>query len=353
MILNAPHLELTKRLYLKPAVFLFIGCMLISGCSGSKKISTDTKDPEVKYSIISVIHADANYVYHNDGELLKANEEALKQSVSIAENASKGEFFIFHQKPERKAFLFFPKKDRELYHYRNGKLLRKINYSPLGGGFDKEVELYLKYSVKNDTQSYFLYFGHEIPTYSNRNYHHSMPDQEFNTEVFTNDLRNFTENFELSILSTCNNGNPYMLNKLKNISKKVVASPQNLHLSYLHIEDLNMLENESMVPTIDLADSIASSSYQLLTEKLQTAVTIGVYDSESLKKNTDFTKMVKHYEEYIERRNAGEFFTDNSDCSALESLMKMPEKGVKIYYKAAAFGRKASKNTHSGWGCKK
>ena len=65
----------------------------------------------MRYSLISIIHADANYLYHVDGQAKKANDEALKESIETAQNAKHGEVFIFHQKPERKAFFLFPRKE--------------------------------------------------------------------------------------------------------------------------------------------------------------------------------------------------------------------------------------------------
>ena len=67
-------------LSLKAAFFLTL--IILSGCSGSKSVIT-TETDSVRYSLISIIHADANYLYHVDGQAKKANDEALKESIEI------------------------------------------------------------------------------------------------------------------------------------------------------------------------------------------------------------------------------------------------------------------------------
>ncbi len=342
---------LKKRPHSYNVVFLLVAVFLTIGCSGSKTISQKQDPGEVHYRIISLIHADANYLYHDQGEAKKANEEALKESIETARNAKKGEVFIFHQKPERKAFLFFPKKDRVFYHYRNGKLLNKGNYSPIDGGFTTEAQIYQSYSSKKDTKEYLIYFGHEIPTFKDRNYHRSMSDMNFDTEIFTNDLKKFSSHFDVTILSTCNNGNPYMMEKLRAVTDVAVASPQNLHLSYMSMEKFDLLEKNDSIPNGVFADFFAQHAFDKLSSNLSTMVTISVYWLTAFDDNLE--ELSNSYSEHLQKTSKKPLFTDNADCKDLNIYSEpLHFYGMTVFYKAPEFGKKANQKKHSGWGCK-
>jgi|TARA_R100000541_G_scaffold52181_1_gene59825 hypothetical protein len=335
-------------LSLKAAFFLTL--IILSGCSGSKSVIT-TETDSVRYSLISIIHADANYLYHVDGQAKKANDEALKESIETAQNAKHGEVFIFHQKPERKAFFLFPRKDRVFYHYRNGSLINKGSYSPLDGGLSAEAEIYRTHSTKKDRKEYLIYFGHEIPTFKDRHYHRSMPDMNFDTDIFTSDLKKFSSRFDVTILSTCNNGNPYMMERLQSITDVAVASPQNLHLSYMSMEKFDLLEKNASIPNPIFADFFAHNAFEKLSSNLSTMVTISTYWLSGL--NKDLPEISKLYEKHLTNTSIKPFFTDNIDCQNLDIYNEpLHLYGMLVLYKPPAFGRNADKKTHSGWGCK-
>lgn len=327
---------------------------LFWGCSSSQKISTNKttssfSNPE--YSLTYLIHGDANYLYHENGKDYEADEEALNDALDIARNANSGEVFIFHLKPERKILGLFPKKDRHYYHFVHGKLLEEGKYSPSDGGFSKEGIIYNELATPTTKRNFLFYFGHEIPTFKDQHYHSSQPKQIFNTEVFSDHISKFSSSFDLTILATCNNGNPKMLHALGEKTDYVIASPQNLHLSYLSLEKLSLLEEDPTIDTKLLADSIAENSFSTLSSKLQTMVTVGVYDLSTI--NDYSGKLATEYDNYLENVSAKPRFTDNIDCasiSELETLLR--SSGVKLYFSPPAFGRKASISSHSGWGCK-
>lgn len=352
MILNPLNKLFLKRLSFKrPAFLIFICIWVFTGCSSTKTLES-IEDQEIQYSLISVIHADANYLFHENGVSKKADKVALKKLIALAEKAEHGEVFIFHQKPERRAFLFFPKKDRVYYHYKNGILVNSGKYSPTDGGFTKESELYKALSQNPTSQkTYFAYFGHEIPTFTNRAYHRSSPEMEFSTEIFSNHLQSFSSDIALTILSTCNNGSPLMMERLKDVTQTVIASPQNLHLSYLSLDKFELLESKPQISTHILADSIAQDSFSKLSSFLQTMVTVAVY---SLDETRDYTTALSlKYEQHLKSVKAKPLFTNNADCKNIELLDSvMDTTGVNIYFKPASFGRKAGDSTHSGWGCK-
>lgn len=333
--------------------FFSLGIILLCSCNKELVKQPDlTTQIDVQYSIISIIHADADYLYHEAGTARKADEEALQKSIKMAEKAQNGEVFIFHQKPEKKAWFIFPKKDREWYHYKNGVLINKGKYSPMDGGFQQESNLYTQHSAykEGDRKPILMYFGHEIPTFQ-RNYHHSQTENEFNSSIFSESLKKFSNNFELIGLSTCNNGNPLLMNSLLNKAEVVVASPQNLHLSYLEVSAFSVLETKPTIKGKALADSVAHSSFMRLSNQLQTTVTVSIYSLQELRAELPYFAEV--YQNYIQQNEANNYFSDNIDCAAIEKLTQyVPVNGVKTYYKAPAFGRSASKNNHSGWGCK-
>jgi hypothetical protein len=328
--------------------FLFLGCSSSSNMTDS---SVESISKNSDYSLIYMIHGDANYLYHDNGEDYNADEQALQDALEIARKATSGEVFVFHQKPERKILGLFPKKDRVVYHFVNGYLLNKQKYSPADGGFTTEAELYNFLSTADGDRSFFFYFGHEIPTFSTQSYHSSQSNKAFNTDIFSDHLSLFNTYFDLIALSTCNNGNAKMMAALSDKADFVIASPQNLHLSYLSLSKLELLENDPELETSLLADSLAKDSYDKLTSTLQTMVTVGVYD---LSKINDYSsELAENYSDYLEDVSAKPRFTDNIDCAKIPLLSStINSSGVTLYYKSSAFGRKTNQKTHSGWGCK-
>jgi hypothetical protein len=209
------------------------------------------------------------------------------------------------------------------------------------GGFTTEAVLYNSLSTANKARSFFFYFGHEIPTFSTQSYHSSQSNKAFNTDIFSNHLSLFNTYFDLITLSTCNNGNPKMMDALSNKTDFVIASPQNLHLSYLSLSKLELLENDPEINTTILADSLAKDSFYKLTETLQTMVTVGIYD---LSKISDYnSELAEKYSNYLEDVSEKPRFTDNIDCANIPLLSSIINSiGVTFYYKPPDFGRKAN-----------
>lgn len=339
-------------------LWLLAGIGLVSGaCTGSRSLNKQVpvnKDTAPDYSLIYVIHGDGDYLYHDDGKAIKADEHAVKKAYSVALKAHHGEVFIFHQKPERKAALFFPKKDREWFHYRNGKLIDYGTYSPQNGGFQAEARIYTARTEARNADTYFFYFGHEIPQAPNPVYHRSASDLYYDSRTFARDLSLFSNNIALTTLSTCNNGTPSMIRSLSGKTEAVVASPTELHLSYLDTEGILMLENAPDTDVIALADTISMTSYQRLSQEVATAVTIAVYDLRVVSEYVD-----ELYEPYLEYKNSTSVtnsrITTARDCFSLPEYANIDQtEGVQVFYSAPQFGVKKRERaaTHSGWGCK-
>lgn len=335
-------------------IIISVPILFFIGCSTTQKVQPNSsveplKDPT--YSLIYLIHGDANYLYHKNGQDLNADKEALIDALDIAKNAHSGEVFIFHQKPENKILGLFPKKDRVFYHYRNGILINKSKYSPVDGGFSSEVDIYQSLSSVSDGNRFLFYFGHEVPTFDSQTYHASQPEANFDTDIFADDISGFGGQLSMTVLSTCNNGSPQMMEAITGKTKVVIASPQNLHLSYLSLDKLSLLEEDVDISPLALADSVAQDSFKKLSSFLQTMVTVSIYDLDRM--SGYLPGLATQYEDHLKSVEATPLFTDNSDCNTLMDLKSsMQTNGVKVYYKAPAFGRKSGDKTHSGWGCK-
>lgn len=332
--------------------FLACSCLLVfAGCSATQKSVSDEQN-DVQYTLIYVIHGDANYTYHRDGNLRKADLDALNRAIKTARHAEHGEVFIFHQKPERKQLFLFPQKDRLMYHFRNGELVGGKSYSPVLGGLQAEANLYHQHKTKTSERSIFLYYGHEIPSKAlNLVYHQSQPYVRLSTEIFVDDLSQFENHFNLVVLSTCNNGNPLMIQELSGIAETLVASPQNLHLSHLTDSSLQQLESNPEITTKELANSLAKESFVRLSEFLQTMVTVGVYDLGEIR--PQIHPIAQTYRTHLNTIEQNSLFVDNIDCQVLPEFQSpLPQDGVTLYYQPPAFGTQSVTAGHSGWGCK-
>ncbi len=316
----------------------------------------------VHYTFIYLIHGDANYLYHNrEGIPLQADKQVLEEAKRIAENAENGEVFIFHLKPETQIFWIFPRKDRHFLYYRNGKLIYEKNYSPHSKKqpFVTEAKLYRYFHQGKQKDSsgekILLYFGHEIPTRTGMAYFQSRPNAQFNTALFAKGLDKFlpseTEQFDLTVLSTCANGTPKMVHALAPTTDYLLASPQNLHLSHIDTKALQLMDKPGEISDAKLASKIATDTYKRLSSFLQTVISLSVYHTDEM--NEYLPELAKRYEAYLKQHSYATPSVQNIDCNRLPFFnSKKAATGVKVWYRPPQFGRKAGNENHSGWGCK-
>ena len=81
------------------------------------------------------------------------------------------------------------------------------------------------------------------------------------------------------ILSTCFGGTPYTIGALGTFARYIIASPDNLHLSYFDFHSLERLDlsvRDGDVPAF--AKQFAHQAFDRLTGDIQTAVSVAVYD---------------------------------------------------------------------------
>ena len=369
--MRKPNSPLVKSA-LYPRIFLCIGCagliVFLSSCSGGLPVQREFKMVEkdslaVQYSLLFIIHGDGDYLYHDSsGNKYNADEETLAEAKKIAEENPRAEVFIFHQKPGSYFLFFFPLRDGEFYYYLNGQLIANESYwrDDEQSNLDNEVEFYHRFRANNQHEmaSIFLYFGHEIPEFGGAGYDAAYPDRTFTVHDLANGLKGFRSDsvrFDLLILSTCFGGTPYTIDMLGSYARTIIASPDNLHLSYFDLHLLEHLENslpDGGIPSF--AKRFARQSFDRLTRDIQTAVSVAVYDVDRVQ---EFLHSVHRFYSNTLTTFKGNTRISSAkighcDCAELpEYLLPTMYEGVNVFYRPAQFGRLKNKKSHSGWEC--
>ena len=342
--------------------------LLLCSCSAGPPLETgrgadDGGGPPPAYSIVFVIHGDGEYLYHDArGIEYQADEEALAGAKRIALRNPRAEVFVFHQIPRKHFLFFFPIHDGEFSYYRNGRLIANEPYwrdqgsSPL----DPEVTLYRRYHANNvrEPLHLFVYCGHEIPEFGGAGYDASFPDRPFTVQDLAHGLNGFTgdsSRFDLLVLSTCFGSTPYSIGVLGPSARYIIASPDNLHLSYFDLRSLERLDLSLQGGDVHaFAKKFARQSFDRLTMDIQTAVSVAVFDVDRVQ---DFLHAVHGTYNHTLSALEGEAqpstgAIERCDCAdipayALPSLSR----GVEVLYRPARFGRSKNKENHSGWEC--
>jgi hypothetical protein len=277
----------------------------------------------------------------------------------VAERNPQAEVFIFHEKPRKHAMLFFPLRDGRFYYYREGRLLAKESYWRDQGSsrFDPEVTLYHRFSVGGQPppMRFFLYFGHEIPEYDGLGYDASYSHRTFNIGDLSDGLKQMTRDstlFDLVVLSTCFNGTPHTISALSSYARTIVASPDNLHLSYFDLHpfeqlDVGLQDGDAAA----FANDFARRTFDRLSEELQTAISVAVYDVDRVQGYLHAVDPIyDHTLTTLKAQSPG--FSEHYDC-AEDAAYALPERseGVDVFYRPPRFGRLQHKQNHSGWEC--
>jgi hypothetical protein len=364
---------MTARIAVGTLVMISSACcaalvMTLSSCSTGVPAERDVpQEPDVasgiRYSIVCIIHGDGDYGYHDTaGGEHAADEEAVAGAQRIAQQNPLAEVFIFHQKSRDHILFLFPRHDGEFLYYRNGRLVVQESYWRDEGlaRFDTEAEFYRRFHTADQPRplNVFLYFGHEIPEAGGEGYDASYPNRPFTVHDLEGGLREFTHNadrFDLLVLSTCFGGTPYTIGALGAYARYIIASPDNLHLSYF---DTGMLEHlERTLHDRDVhafARNFARHAFDRLTKDVQTAVSVAVYDVDRVEK---FVRSVHAIYDHtlaaaVSETQASTPVLEHCDCADLPAYVQ-PEMtdGVEVLFRPARFGRSANKHNHSGWEC--
>ncbi len=315
------------------------------------------------FSVVCVIHGDGEYLYHDTtGTEYRADEEALAGAIRIAQHNPQAEVFIFHQRARRRFLFMFPLRDGEFYYYRNGRLLANESYwrDQERSDFEPEGELYRRFGRNNQSGmvNIFLYCGHEIPESGGAGYDASYPDRTVTVQSLGGGFQGLTRHaarFDLMLLSTCFGGTPYTIGAFGSAARYIVASPDNLHLSYFDLHalerlDLSLREGDAYT----FARRFARQSFDRLTRDIQTAVSVAVYDVDRVQ---EFVRSVNTEYERTLSAWKGETYTSSAtkehcDCADLPAyVLPTMNQGVEVFYRPARFGRSKDKQSHSGWEC--
>ncbi len=338
-----------------------LGCMaamLVFSCSSVPTTVAPSDTLPVLYSLVFVIHGDGDYLYHDRrGNAYRADERMLAEATAVAIQNPHAEVFIFHEKPRSRFLLFFPRPDGEFYYFQNGKLITNESYRRDNTGFVTEAQLYHRdrQQTQRNAVKLFLYFGHEIPEAGGEGYDASYPERSFTIQDFKASFAQLTSDstkFDLVVLSTCFNGTPYTVANLSDYARYIIASPDNLHLSYFDVASLKRLETVLAKENIsDFAGQFAQHAFDRLAPEIQTAITVAVYD---VKRVQEYIQAVKnpYAEALASMQNAPTLPTEHCDC-ADDPAYTLPamSNGVYVLYRPPRFGRAKNKLAHSGWEC--
>lgn len=318
--------------------------------------------PGTPYSIVCIIHGDGDYLYHDTGgNEYRADEEALAAAKRVAERNPLAEVFIFHQKPRRRFLFFFPLRDGAFSYYRNGRFILEEPYWRDEGGSPLDPEVTLFHRFRADTlreeATVFLYFGHEIPEFGGGGYHASSPDRSFTVQDLAGGLQGFVPRsgrFDLMVLSSCFGGTPYTIGTLGPFARTIIASPDNLHLSYFDLQSLERLDlslGDRDVPAF--AQRFACQAFERLERDVQTAVSVAVYDVDRVRNFIrDVDTVYGATLAALEGTTQATAAIGHCDCADLPSYVRPAmSEGVEVFYRPARFGRSKNKQEHSGWGC--
>jgi hypothetical protein len=342
--------------------------LLLASCSADLPVQREAQQAKedvlpTQYSIVCVIHGDSDYLYHDtSGNEFRADEEALAGARNVALQNPRAEVFIFHQRSRRHFLFFFPLRDGEFSYYRNGRLIVTASYwrDQEQSDFNPEVELYRRFGTGNqrETMRLFLYYGHEIPEFGGRGYDASYPDRPFTVDHLVTGLKGFmgdSTRFDLMVLSTCFGGTPHTIDALGSVARYIIASPDNLHLSYFDFHSLEQLElNVGNRDVPAFAARFARQAFDRLTSEVQTAVSIAVYDVDRVQAYTRAVNGVYDHSVMMLKgmTQASMATVEHCDCADVPGyVLPMMTEGVDVFYRSARFGRSKQKQNHSGWEC--
>ena len=149
------------------------------------------------------------------------------------------------------------------------------------------------------------------------------------------------------ILSTCFGGTPYTIGALRPFARYIVASSDNLHLSYFDLHSLEQLDLGVRGGGVAaFAQRFARRAFDRLTGNIQKAVSVAVYD-------VDRVQEFLHSVLSVYGHPTTTITTmENCDCADLPAYkLSTITEGVEVFYRPARFGRSKNKQRHSGWEC--
>jgi hypothetical protein len=132
----------------------------------------------------------------------------------------------------------------------------------------------------------------------------------------------------------------------------VIASPENLHLSYFDLQPFERLDIGLRDGNISgFAKKFARHAFDRLTTETQTSVTVALYDVDLVQGYMHTVDSVYDHDLTILKDEATANL-EHCDCAENPSYM-LPgmSEGVDVLYQPPRFGRTKHKQDHSGWEC--
>lgn len=268
--------------------------LLLANCLGTRSLPQEAAGGgpgPADYNLIYVIHGDGGYLYHDgNGDAVQADRKTLQEAIAVGRAGAHAEVFIFHQRPRSHFLQLFPLRESRFYHFRAGELVEEVPYFSRrsDAGFLQEAGLYHRRRKAEaghgpPPQRIFLYFGHEIPAHDGFGYHGSMPDVPFNMKILAQGMEAFNNNgkdrFDLTVLSSCSNGSRETASLLYTQTDLLIASPEELHLSYMDSGFFKAIRAEDFPVIRQLALAFAQHAFHILDQAVHTPVSITLYDT--------------------------------------------------------------------------
>jgi hypothetical protein len=357
---------------------LFAAAALMISCQTAHMgLEEETPADEIRYQLIYVIHGDGSYLFHTrDGTAYQADLRVLEQAFDTAATLTHGEVFIFHQK-SRKNTRFFSSNDGRFYYYKKGERNRTYSYQRKHSPsiWDEEAALFQSHQTQSnpDPKSsekplrIFLFFGHQVFETNGLGYYSSYADETFSTyelakgiSLFDTQVKTSSSTvtgqeadkpFDLIVLSTCRGGTPGTIQTLSPLTRYIIASPENLHLSHMNMSLLGNLETWDGNNLQPFLMELVDLAFTELIQLTNTVVSIALYDTDKV---SAYLESIE--EEYENRLHAleedGVVPLDFFDCQDDRAFSREHVgDGVFILYRPPLFGRNKSKSSHSGWEC--
>jgi hypothetical protein len=326
----------------------------------SPNVRMQEQGPAPLHTLVFVVHGDANYSYHDlHGSARRADEDVVAEARAIAVQTPHADVHIFHQIKRRHFLFVFPRRDGRSYHYRNGHLVGETSYWRDEGPtrLAPEIRILEQYAGEEPPgiATVLLYFGHELPEFHGAGYDASHKDRHASIDDLAELAGAAADSWgklDLLVLATCSGGTPHAIRALAPHARYVVASPEDLHLSYFDLQPLAQLEIGSDDDAVQrFAASLTHHAFERLTSEVQTPVSVVLYDTEAARPFLDSVAGT-----YSARLSDAEAMPEGSfvrcDCAAASEYVS-PEMGdgLEVLYRAPRFGRMKHTRDHSGWAC--
>lgn len=317
---------------------------------------------KIEYSFVFQIHEDDDHSFRdlNTGKKKHGDKEAYKQAKALALSCKKCEVFIFRDM--RKHTFYSAKVEYFSEGKRKKRIYHKRHKDEKGAVFfQKNSKKYKDHyhnpdAPKDTIKSFFIYFGHHIPEVEQEDYSKSLHHMKFSLDKLKFRLQQLGAGdaggylFEGVILSTCQNGTPYTVGKLAKYARYIIASPENLHLSYLDVSPFLALEKAERIKTRALMESIVDQSIATFKKRgIETHTVISLYRMSPLRES--LSPLVSVYEERLKKNKKSlPNFHDCSKIKGFESLQTLKE-GVYAKEIEPYFSFVKQDAPSSGWGC--